>query len=61
MTRCPPRALLSATDKRGIVEFAQGLAERGFELISTGGTAAALRSGGLTVLDVAEVTGPRYG
>ena len=57
MTRCPPRALLSATDKRGIVEFAQGLAERGFELVSTGGTAAALRSGGLTVLDVAEVTG----
>ena len=52
-----PRALLSVTDKRGIVEFAQGLAARGFELVSTGGTAAALRAAGLAVKDVAEVTG----
>ena len=57
MTQTAPRALLSATDKRGIVEFAQGLADRGFELVSTGGTAAAIRAGGLAVTDVAEVTG----
>ncbi|HLK14823.1 MAG TPA: bifunctional phosphoribosylaminoimidazolecarboxamide formyltransferase/IMP cyclohydrolase [Fimbriimonadaceae bacterium] len=52
-----PRALLSVTDKRGIVEFGQGLVARGFQLVSTGGTAAALRAGGLDVLDVAELTG----
>ena len=53
----PPRALLSVTDKSGVVEFACGLAEKGFELISTGGTAKALRAAGLKVLDVSEVTG----
>ena len=52
-----PRALISVTDKSGVVEFACGLAEKGFELISTGGTAKALREAGLRVLDVSEVTG----
>src|SRR5579872_5375086 len=51
------RALLSVTDKRGIAEFAAGLSQRGFELVSTGGTAAALRNAGLSVLDVSDVTG----
>jgi len=52
-----PRALLSVTDKTGVVEFAKGLSSKGFELISTGGTAKALRDAGLSVLDVSEVTG----
>lgn len=51
------RALLSVTDKTGIVDFGKALAQRGFELISTGGTAKALRDAGLTVKDVSEVTG----
>jgi phosphoribosylaminoimidazolecarboxamide formyltransferase/IMP cyclohydrolase len=51
------RALLSVSDKSGIVEFAQALAEEGVELISTGGTAAALTGAGLTVEDVSAVTG----
>ena len=51
------RALLSVSDKTGIQEFARGLVERGWELLSTGGTARALREGGLPVVDVAEVTG----
>lgn len=51
------RALISVTDKSGVVEFAQGLAARGCELISTGGTARALREAGLAVQDVSEVTG----
>src|ERR1700733_56722 len=51
------RALLSVTDKTGLVEFARGLAEFGVELISTGGTAAALRAAGLTVKDISELTG----
>ncbi len=52
-----PRALISVSDKRGIVGFAQGLASLGWELVSTGGTAAALRAAGLTVTGVDEVTG----
>jgi phosphoribosylaminoimidazolecarboxamide formyltransferase / IMP cyclohydrolase len=52
-----PRALLSVSDKSGIVEFASGLNARGFELISTGGTALTLDRGGLTVLSVSTVTG----
>ena len=52
-----PRALLSVTDKTGIADFARGLADLGFELLSTGGTAAALREAGLPVTDVSEVTG----
>ncbi len=51
------RALLSVTDKSGLVEFAGVLAELGVELVSTGGTAKALRDAGMKVLDVAELTG----
>ena len=51
------RALLSVSDKTAIVEFARGLAELDVELVSTGGTAAALRDAGLTVRDVEELTG----
>lgn len=51
------RVLISVTDKKGIVEFAQGLASFGAHLLSTGGTAVQLRNGGLTVTDVADYTG----
>jgi phosphoribosylaminoimidazolecarboxamide formyltransferase/IMP cyclohydrolase len=51
------RALLSVTDKTGLVEFAQVLAGFGVELVSTGGTARALRESGLTVKDISELTG----
>ncbi|MFO8175140.1 MAG: bifunctional phosphoribosylaminoimidazolecarboxamide formyltransferase/IMP cyclohydrolase, partial [Longimicrobiales bacterium] len=51
------RALLSVSDKTGIQDFARGLADRGWELLSTGGTARALREAGLPVLEVAEITG----
>ena len=51
------RALLSVSDKTGLVELGQALAARGVELLSTGGTARALRDAGLTVTDVSEVTG----
>ncbi len=51
------RALLSVSDKRGIVDFAQGLAALGVELVSTGGTAKALREAGLTVRPVDDLTG----
>ncbi len=51
------RALLSVSDKSGLVEFSQGLAALGWELISTGGTARVLRDAGLKVRDVSEVTG----
>jgi phosphoribosylaminoimidazolecarboxamide formyltransferase / IMP cyclohydrolase len=51
------RALLSVTDKTGIVEFAGRLRELGVELISTGGTAKILRESGIAVKDVADVTG----
>jgi phosphoribosylaminoimidazolecarboxamide formyltransferase / IMP cyclohydrolase len=50
------RALLSVSDKTGLVEFARGLSAHGVELISTGGTAKALREAGLKVIDVAEIT-----
>jgi phosphoribosylaminoimidazolecarboxamide formyltransferase/IMP cyclohydrolase len=52
-----PRALLSVSDKTGIVNLARGLAARGFELVSTGGTARALSEAGLTVTSVSSVTG----
>ncbi|MEQ1822359.1 MAG: bifunctional phosphoribosylaminoimidazolecarboxamide formyltransferase/IMP cyclohydrolase [Fimbriimonadaceae bacterium] len=52
-----PRALLSVTDKTGLVDFAKGLCDLGYRLISTGGTAKLLRESGLTVQDVADVTG----
>ncbi len=51
------RALVSVTDKSGLVEFAQTLAEFHVELISTGGTARALREAGLPVKDIGELTG----
>ena len=51
------RALLSTFDKAGLVPFAQRLAAHGVELLSTGGTAVALREAGLDVTDVSEVTG----
>src|SRR6187549_2590560 len=52
-----PRALLSVSDKTGIIDLGRGLAARGFELISTGGTARALSDAGLTVIPVSDVTG----
>jgi len=51
------RALLSVSDKTGLVTFAQALAAQGIELVSTGGTAKALASEGLSVIDVAALTG----
>ena len=51
------RALLSVSDKTGLVPFATALAQRGIALISTGGTAKALAEAGLAVSDVASVTG----
>ncbi|XDA98629.1 bifunctional phosphoribosylaminoimidazolecarboxamide formyltransferase/IMP cyclohydrolase [Sulfitobacter sp. LCG007] len=51
------RALLSVSDKTGLVEFGQALAARGIALLSTGGTASTLREAGLEVSDVSEVTG----
>jgi len=51
------RALISVSDKTGVVNFARGLAEAGFEIISSGGTAQALDEGGVTVHRVADLTG----
>ena len=57
MTKKNLRALISVSDKTGVVEFAQALANIGVEIISTGGTAAALRAAGIAVQDVADITG----
>ena len=51
------RALLSVSDKTGIVEFARVLHGAGVEILSTGGTAKALRDAGIPILDVGEFTG----
>jgi phosphoribosylaminoimidazolecarboxamide formyltransferase/IMP cyclohydrolase len=51
------RALISVSDKAGIVEFARGLAEQGVTILSTGGTARTLREAGLPVVDVSDHTG----
>ncbi len=51
------RALLSVSDKTGLVPFASGLAALGVQLVSTGGTARVIRQAGLPVTDVAEITG----
>ncbi|MEM7423662.1 MAG: bifunctional phosphoribosylaminoimidazolecarboxamide formyltransferase/IMP cyclohydrolase, partial [Pseudomonadota bacterium] len=51
------RALISVSDKTGLGELARKLADLGVEIVSTGGTATALRDAGLTVLDVADLTG----
>jgi len=50
------RALLSVSDKQGLVPFAAGLVDAGFEIVSTGGTANALRAAGIPVIDVATIT-----
>ena len=52
-----PRALISVSDKSGVVEFATKLAEHGWELVSTGGTSKALRQAGLAPKDISDVTG----
>ena len=59
MTEMTPirRALISVSDKTGLIELGQALAERGVELLSTGGSAKAMRDAGLDVKDVSEVTG----
>lgn len=51
------RALVSVSDKAGVVEFCKGLVENGFEIISTGGTAKALKDAGLKVIGISEITG----
>src|SRR5579871_3264521 len=51
------RAILSVTDKSGLVEFARQLAEMNVELVSTGGTAKLLRDSGIQVKDISELTG----
>src|SRR5437667_10998328 len=56
-TRRVSRALLSVSDKTGLIEFANALAARGVELVSTGGTAKAIAAAGLKVRDVSDLTG----
>jgi phosphoribosylaminoimidazolecarboxamide formyltransferase / IMP cyclohydrolase len=51
------RALISVSDKKGIVEFSRSMSELGIEIVSTGGTAALLRQNSVTVKDVSEITG----
>jgi phosphoribosylaminoimidazolecarboxamide formyltransferase/IMP cyclohydrolase len=51
------RALISVTNKEGLVPFAQALVNLGWEIISTGGTAKAIREGGVPCIEVADVTG----
>src|SRR5271163_3640763 len=53
----PKRALLSVSDKTGLVDFARTLVSAGYELISTGGTSKALRDAGLKVADISDITG----
>ncbi len=53
----PKTALISVSDKTGLLDFAKGLATRGVALLSTGGTAGMLRAAGLDITDVANVTG----
>src|SRR5213076_1613823 len=57
----PPRALLSVSEKEGLVEFARGLRDVGFELIATDGTAKLLAAAGLPVVTVADYTGLHEG
>jgi len=51
------QALISVSDKRGVLEFAQGLAAQGVNLLSTGGTAKMLRDAGLKVTEIGDYTG----
>lgn len=57
MSKPIERALISVSNKEGLIPFAEGLAREGVELLSTGGTAKALREAGLAVTEVAQVTG----
>ena len=50
-------ALISVTDKSGVVEFARSLEKEGIEILSTGGTAKAIRDGGVKVMDISDYTG----
>ncbi len=52
-----PRSLVSVSDKRGLERFASGLLDRGFEIVSTGGTARALRAAAIPVVEVSDLTG----
>ncbi|HOV68977.1 MAG TPA: bifunctional phosphoribosylaminoimidazolecarboxamide formyltransferase/IMP cyclohydrolase [Clostridia bacterium] len=51
------RAIISVSDKTGVVEFAKGLAELGYEIISTGGTGKAIEAEGIKVINISEITG----
>jgi len=51
------RAIISVTDKSGVVAFAKSLSKFGVHILSTGGTAKALREGGISVTDISEYTG----
>ena len=51
------RALISLSDKTGVVEFARGLSELGFELVSTGGTEKTLKDAGIPVINISDITG----
>ncbi len=51
------RALISVSDKTGVVDFAKGLEENGFEIVSTGGTLKALKEAGVAAVDISSVTG----
>src|SRR3984957_8601248 len=55
--RRPTRALISVSDKTGLIDFARALADYGIELVSTGGTRLSLIAGGLNVIEVSELTG----
>lgn len=57
MKNMKKRALLSVSDKTGIIDFAKGLEKLGYELVSTGGTATALKNAGLEVTNVSDITG----
>ena len=57
MNRKITRALISVSDKTGLVEFAKSLAAHGVELLSTGGSAKTMRDAGLSVIDVGDYTG----
>ena len=51
------RALISVSDKTGVVEFARALVDLGFEIISTGGTQKELEKNGITVINISDITG----
>jgi phosphoribosylaminoimidazolecarboxamide formyltransferase/IMP cyclohydrolase len=57
MSKAVQRALISVSDKTGLVDFAKGLAARNIEILSTGGTAKKMRDNGIPVTDVSEFTG----